>query len=118
MQIWLEQLVKITKKMIHMVIGLPMLIEKPKATKNIPRAELTEKTRAEWDGRGLKLNGVTNIELKFAIHALAHKMYSSSRQNSVPCEAIDLAYKIVKNDLVFDLAELQLIQFSKNLESI
>jgi hypothetical protein len=66
----------------------------------------------------MKLNGVTDIELKFSIHAIAHKMYNSSRPNSVPCEAVDLAYKIVKNDLEFDLAELQLIQFSKNLESI
>lgn len=117
MEIWLEQPIKITKKMVHRVTGLPML-DRPKATKNIPRNELAQKTRAVWDGRGIKLNAVTDVELKFSIHAIAHKMYSSSWWNSVPCEVVDLAYKIVKNDLVFDLAELQLTQFSKNQESI
>lgn len=60
MQIWLEKLGKITKKMVHKVIGLPML-DRPKAKKNIPRDELIENTDAEWDGRGLKLNDVTNL---------------------------------------------------------
>lgn len=85
------------------------MLDRPKATKNISRAELTNKTGAEWDGHGMKLNGVSDVELKYAIHAIAHKMYSNSWSNSVHYEAIDLAYKIVKNDLEFNLAELQLI---------
>lgn len=117
MKIWLEKLVKITKDMIHRVTGLPML-DRPKVTNNLLRAELTKKTGAQWDGCGLKLNGVTDLELKYAIHAIVHKMYSSSQANSVPYEVVDLAYKIVKKDLVFDLPELQLVQFCKNLENI
>lgn len=117
MEIWLEQPVKITKEMLHRVTGLPML-DRPKVTKNIIRAKLSQKIGVEWDGRGLKLNGVTDLELKYAIHAIALKMYSSSRPNSAPCEVVDLAYKTMKKDLEFDLVELQLVQFNKNLESI
>ena len=51
-QLWLEQLVLITKKMIHKITGLPML-SKAKATKTLGRDELQKKTLAEWDGRGL-----------------------------------------------------------------
>ena len=34
------------------------------------------------------------------------------------CEVVDLAYKVVKNNLSFDLVELPLKQFNKNMESI
>lgn len=94
------------------------MLDRPKATKNLPWVDLTKKTKAKWDGRGMKLNGVTNMEIKFSIHVITYKIYSSSQKNSVPCEAVDLAYKIVKNNLSFDLTELQLVQMSKNLERI
>ena len=105
------------KKMIHRIIGLPMLA-KPKMTKTLGRAKLEKKTLAEWDGRGMKISSVTDIELKFGIHIIAHKIYSSSRLYSVSCEVVDLAYKIVQNNLSLDLVELLLIQFNKNMESI
>lgn len=117
MQLQLDQLVRITKKMIHQVIGFPMM-ERAKATKNLPWVELTKKTNAKWDDRGMKLHGVIDMEIRFAIHVIAHKIYRSNRKNSVPCEAVDLAYKITKNHLSFDLVELQLVQMNKNLESI
>ena len=82
------------------------MLDMPKATKSLPQVELAKKTRAEWDGRGMKLNGVTNMEMMFSIHVIAHKMYSNSRQNSIPCEAVDLAYNVMKKNLSFDLAEL------------
>ena len=34
------------------------------------------------------------------------------------CEATDLTYKVVKNNLSLDLAKLLLIQFNKNMERI
>ena len=58
------------------------------------------------------------MELKFGIHIIVHKIYSSSRLNNVSCEAVDLAYKVVKNNMSFNLAELMLNQFNKNMESI
>ena len=62
--------------------------------------------------------GVIDMEIKFAIHVIAHKMYNNNWQKNVACEAMDLAYKVVKKDLSFDLFRLQLVQISKNMESI
>ena len=59
-QLWLEQPILITKKMIHKITGLPML-SKAKTTK----------TLAEWDDKGLKINSVSDMELKFGIHIIA-----------------------------------------------
>lgn len=87
----------ITKKIIHKIMGLPML-SKTKTTK----------TLAEWDGRGLKINNVSNMELKFGIHIIVYKLYSSNRLNSVSCEAVDLTYKALKKNMEYDLADLLL----------
>ena len=56
----------------------------------------------------MKINSVTNMELKFGIHVIAHKIYSYSHLNNVSCEAIDLALKVVKNNMSLDLIELML----------
>ena len=76
------------------MIGYPML-NKSMATKTLAQAELAKKTLVKWYVRGMKLNSVSDMEIKFVIHVIAHKIYSSSRLNSVPCEAVDLAYKVV-----------------------
>lgn len=94
------------------------MLENDKVTKNLPWAQLTNKTLSKWDGRGMKLNGVVDIEIKIWIHVVAHKIYSSIHPNNVPCEVVDLAYKVVKNKISFDLAKLQLIQIIKNFEGI
>ncbi len=91
-KLWLEQPVVITKKMIHKITGLPIL-NKAKTIKILGREELQKKTLAEWDGIGLKVSIVSDVELRFCIHVIAHKIYSSSHLNSVPCEAMDLAFK-------------------------
>ena len=67
---------------------------------------------------GMKISCVTNMELKFGIHIITHKIYSSSCLNSVSCEAVDLTFKVVKNNMSFDLAKLMLFQFNKNMESV
>ena len=103
--------------MIHQVTGLPML-KKAKFIKTLGQEELQKKTLSKWDDRGMKIRNVSNIELKFGIHIIAHEIYNSSRLNSVSCEAVDLAFKVVKKNLEFDLADLMLRQLNKNMESI
>ena len=56
----------------------------------------------------MKISSVTDVELKFGIHVIAHKIYSSSRLNSVSCEVVDLDYNVVKKNLEYDLADLML----------
>ena len=90
-----------------MITSLHMLA-KAKTTKTLCWAELERKILAEWDSRGMQISSVTNMELKFSIHIIAHKIYSSSRLNSVLCEVIDLAYKVVKNNLSLDHTKILL----------
>ena len=94
------------------------MLTKAKETKTLGQAELEKKTLAKWDDRGMKISSVTDAKLKFKIHVIAHKIYSSSHLNSVSREVVDLAYKVVKNNLSFDLADLLLKKFNKNMESI
>lgn len=87
-------------------------------TKTLGQVEVEKKTLAEWDERGMKISGLTNMELKLIIHVISHTIYSSSRLNSVSCEAIGLVYKVFKSNLSLDLSKLLLNQFNKNMESI
>ena len=59
-EMWIDQPVSITKKMIHKITGLPIL-SKAKTTKTLPRKDLEKEILAEWDGRGSKIN--TAIDL-------------------------------------------------------
>ena len=70
--------------------------------------ELEKKTLAKWDGRGMKISSVTDAELKFGIHVIAHKIYFCSHLNIVSCEVVDLAFKDVKNNMSYDLVDLLL----------
>ncbi len=56
----------------------------------------------------MKISSVIDMELKFDIHIIAHKIYSLSRLDNMSCEAVDLAYKVVKNNLSFDHAKFPL----------
>ena len=41
------------------------MLTKAKMTKSLGWAELEKKTLAEWDGRGMKISSVTDVELNF-----------------------------------------------------
>ena len=70
--------------------------------------ELERKTIVKWDRRGMKINSVTNMELKFGIHVITHNIYSSSDLKSMSCEVVDMALKVVKNNMSINLAKLML----------
>ena len=84
------------------------MLSKAKARKTLGQDELQKKTLAKWDGRGLKINNAMDLELRFGIYIVAYKIYSSSRLNSVSCEAVDLAYKVVKKNMDYDLSNVLL----------
>ena len=94
------------------------MLDKPKTTKTLGQVELAKKKNSKWDGRWMNHNGVTNIKIKFGIHVIAHKIYSSIQLDNIPCEALDLAFKMVKINISIDPAELQMSQMRKNMESI
>ena len=61
---------------------------------------------------------VTKPLLHFVVRIISHKFYQSSRLNSVPCIAIDVAYKLVKKDHTYELEKLMLQQIKENLGAI
>lgn len=69
----------------------------------------------KWDGRGLKVNCIKDVELRFSSYAIGYKIFQSSRPNSIPCGVVDISYKIVKKGLQFDLSELLQKKFEENL---
>ena len=66
----------------------------------------------------MTIDTVKDPLLDFSMKVISHKFYQSSRLNSVPCIAVDLAYKLVKKDHTYDLAELMLQQINENLRAI
>ena len=81
------------------------MLTRNKTTKTLGQVELQKKTLVEWDGKVMKISSVIDAKLKFEIHVIAQKIYSLSCLNSVSREAVDLAYKVVKNNLSYDLAD-------------
>lgn len=116
-QLWLGHPILRTKKMIHKITRFPML-NKEKTTKTLGRAKLTKITLAKWDGRGMKLSAVNDMELNLGMHLISHKIYSSSWLNNVSYKIVDLSYKVVENNLSFNLTKMLLNQLNKNMERI
>lgn len=115
---WLEAgPVKFTKKTIHRVTGIPTL-DRPKTLRSDKREVIERNTGARWNNRGMAIDTITDPLLDFAVRIISHKFYQSSKLNSVPCIAVDVAYKLVKKDHTYDLAELMHQQIIENLGAI
>ena len=115
---WLEiGLVKITKKIVHRVNGFPTL-DRSKTLRSDKREAIEKNIGAKWNNRGMTIDTITEPLLYFTIRIISHKFYQSSRLNSMPCIAADVAYKLVKKDHTYNLAELMLQQINENLGAI
>ena len=65
-------------------------------------------TKEKWNGHGMSIDSIEDPLIEFVVCVIAHKFSQSSILNNVPCVAVDLGYKIVKQDHSYDLAELYL----------
>ena len=54
----------------------------------------------------MSIDTISDPLTTFVVRIIEHKLYQSSKLNSVPCIAIDMGYKIVKKDHTYDLSEL------------
>ena len=116
--LWLENApVKITKRIIHRVTGYPTL-DRYKTLRSDSKELIEKNTGAKWNKRGMTIDTIRDPLVEFAVRIISHKFYQSSRLNSVPCIAVDVAYKLVKKNHTYDLAELQLQQLTENLAAI
>ena len=61
---------------------------------------------AKWNKRGMTIDTINYPLVKFRVRVISHKLYQSSRLNSVPYIAVDVGYKIVKKDYTYDFVEL------------
>ena len=66
----------------------------------------------------MKIDTNTNPLIDFVVRIISHKFYQSSRLNSVPYIAVDVAYKLVKKDHTYDPTELMMQQINENLGAI
>ena len=99
------------------VTGIPTL-DQPKTLQSDKREIIEKNTGTKWNNRGMTIDTVTDPLLDFAVRIISHKFFQSSKLNSVPCIAIDVAYKIIKRDHTYDLAELMFQQINENLGAI
>lgn len=115
--IWLDGLVKIKKYVLHIVTRF-LISDRPRAYKKTAKNNLCELTKSKWDERGLKLSIVDYLELRFVSNIISYQIFQSFRVDSVPCGAIDIAYKIVKKDMKIDLCEIFMKQLDDNMNTI
>ena len=96
-----------------MSIGLP--ISQPKTLRSDKRETIEKNTNAKWNNKGMTIDTIKDPLLDFVVRIISHKFYHSSRLNSVPCIVVDVAYKLVKMNHTYDLAELMLQKINENL---
>ena len=96
---------KFMKKTVNRVTGFQTL-DWPKTLRSDKEEAIEKNTRDKWNNKGMKIDTIKDPLLEFAVRIVSHKFYQSSRMNSVPCIAVDVAYKLVKKDHTYDLAEL------------
>ena len=106
--------VKFMKKTVNRVTRFQTL-DRPKTLKSDKREAIEKNTGAKWNNMGMTIDTIKDPLLDFAVRIVSHKFYQSSRMNSVPCIAVDVAYKLVKKDHTYDLAKMMVQQINENL---
>ena len=54
----------------------------------------------------MQIDTITDPLIDFVVRIISHKFYQSNKLNSVPCIAVDVAFKVVKKYHTYDLAKL------------
>ena len=97
--------VKFTKKTVNRVTRFQTL-DQPKTLRSDKREAIGKNNGAKWNNRGTTIDTIRDPLIDFVVRIISHKFYQSSRLNSVPYIAVDVAYKLVKKDHTYDLAEM------------
>ena len=98
-------------------MGFPTL-DQTKNLRSEKKEAIERNIGAKWNKRGMTIDTIIEPLLEFAVRVISHKFYQSSRLNSVPYIAVDVAYKMVKKDHTYDLLELMFQQINENLGAI
>ena len=98
--------IKVTKRIIHRVTSYPTL-DHPKTLRSDLKELIEKNTRVVLNKRGMIIDTIIDPLINLSLRVISHKLYQSSRLNSVTCIDVDVRYKIVKKDHSYDLVELQ-----------
>lgn len=101
----LESVHKITKEVVKVVTGLPSIGNRPDKTKKVSNDLVMNPTSATSDKRSLRLNDVTDINVKFISMILCYKTTHTNRLNLVSSLCIKSTYDMVKNNAKIDVCE-------------
>lgn len=73
--IWLEDgQVKITKRIVHRVIGYPTL-DWPKTLRSDSKEVIEKEIGTKWNKRGMKIDTIQDPLIKFSIRVISQKFY-------------------------------------------
>ena len=106
-----------TKKIVHRVTRFQTL-DQPKTLRSDKREAIEKNIGAKWNNRGMTIDTIKEPLIDFFVRVISHKFYQSNKLNSVPYIAVDVAYKLVKKDHTYDLAELMMQKINENLGAI
>lgn len=115
---WLDSVHKITKEVVKAVIGLPSTGNRPNKTKKVSNDLVINLTGATFDKRYLRVNDVTNINVKFISMILGYKNTHTNRLNSVSSLCIKSAYDMINDNARIDVCEWLKDELIDNLGKI
>lgn len=116
--IWLDSIFKISKEEIKVVTGLPSTSSRPNKIKNIPNKGVMDLTRATSDNRSLRVNDITDANVRYVSMVLGYRVTHGNRLNYVSRLCIHSAYEMVKNNAWIDICEWLKDELIDNLKKI
>ena len=66
---------------------------------------IKKNTRAMWNKRGMTIDTIIDPLIDFLVRVIAHKFYQSNTLKNVPYIVVDMGYKIMKKDNIYDFVE-------------
>lgn len=100
---WLDFVHKITKEVVKAVTGLPSTGIRPDKTKNVSNDLVMNLIGATSDKRSLRVNDVTDINVRFISMILGYKTTHANRLNSVSSLCIKSAYDMINDNVKIDV---------------
>lgn len=116
--IWIgDKLVKICSDLIHEITGLDNTGVTPIAEKHVKK-EVETLTHSKWDRRAMIVNDIFQQDVRLIAMILGYKFYYSSRPNSVSVGVIMMAWRMVKENVKYNLCEVLAQQFLENVKLV
>lgn len=111
---YLERTHTITKEAIHVVTSFWSTGEVPKL-RQISKETITTLTSSTSNGNAFFVNNIKDPMVKLATMAIGYRIFYSSRMNSVPSVAVHTTYKMIDQNIDYDLCEAISSQLMLNL---